>query len=164
MKQSMNRLSGLVAASALAIGVTTAVFAAGGQGMPGYSGMMGGPWMMGGPGMMGPGAFGSVADATRRLADLKDELAIAPDQEKAWTAYEQAAINQSALMSAHRQTMWNGSMPPPVNQRATMHQQGWQMMQQTARAAEDLYKVLTPGQRARADTLLPFHPGAGMFR
>ena len=160
MKQSMNRLSGLVAMSALALAVTTAVFAQGDQGTPGYPEMMGGPGMMG----MGPGAFGSVADTTKRLTDLKGELGITADQENVWKAYAQAAINQSALMNAHRQTMWSGAMPPPIDQRATMHQQGWQMMQQTAQATKDLYQTLTPEQQSKANTLLPFHPDPGMFR
>ena len=55
-------------------------------------------------------------------------------------------------------------MPPPIDQRATMHQQGWQMMQQTAQATKDLYQTLTPEQQSNANTLLPFHPDPGMFR
>ncbi|MGE5154908.1 MAG: Spy/CpxP family protein refolding chaperone [Bdellovibrio bacteriovorus] len=122
--------------------------------------MMGGPGMMG----MGPGAIGSVRDTTKQLADIKGELAITPAQEDAWKTYEQAVTNQWALMNAHRQTMWSGPMPPPIDQRASMHQQGWQMMQQTAQATRGLYQVLTPEQQAKADTLLPFHPGGWTYR
>jgi len=53
MKQSMNKLTGLIATSALALGLTTAVLAAGGQGMGGSPGTMAGPGRMGGPGAMG---------------------------------------------------------------------------------------------------------------
>jgi Spy/CpxP family protein refolding chaperone len=55
-------------------------------------------------------------------------------------------------------------MAPLVNQRATMHRQGWKRMQQKAQATEGLYRVLTPRQQAKARTLLRFHPGSGMFR
>jgi len=105
---------------------------------------------------------GSLSDTTARLTDIKGELGITPAQEDAWKAYEQAVINQSALMNAHRQTMWSGPMPPPVDQRAAMHRQGTETMQQTAQAAQGLYQVLTPEQKARADDLLLFQPGRGM--
>jgi len=91
-------------------------------------------------------------------------FAIAPAQESAWKAYEQAVISQSALMNAHRQTMVGGAMPPAAEQRASMQQQGMQTAQQTAQAAQALYEVLTPEQQAKADTLPMFHPGSGMGR
>jgi Spy/CpxP family protein refolding chaperone len=161
MKQSINKLAGLVAASALAVGAVTGVFAADGQGTGSYPGMMGGPGMMG----MGPaGMGGSVADTTKRLADVKNELAISPAQETAWTAYEQAVISQSALMNAHHQTMMSRPMPPETDQRTAMYQQGMAMMQQTAQATQGLYQVLTPQQRAKADNLLMLRPGFGMAR
>lgn len=71
---------------------------------------------------------------------------------------------QSALMSAHRQTMTSGPMPPSSDQQAVMHQEGAATMQQSVRASEDLYRVLTPEQQAKANTLLPFRPGPGMSR
>jgi hypothetical protein len=168
MNQSINKLAGLAAASALAVGAVTGVFAAGGQGMGSHPGMMGGPGgMMGGPGMMGMGPAGmggSVADTTKRLADVKNELAISPAQETAWKAYEQAVISQSALMNAHHQTMMSGPMPPATDQRTAMHQQGMVMMQQSAQTTQGLYQVLTSQQRAKADNLLMFHPSFGMAR
>ena len=151
MKQSNNGLAGLVVVSALALGVATAVF-----GASGYPGMMGGSGMMGGPGM---GMMGTPGDTTKRLDAIKTELGITSVQDGAWKVYEQAVINQSALMNAHHQTMWNGSMPPASNQRTAMHQQGFATMQQSLKATQDLYQVLTPAQQAKADTLLPFHRG-----
>lgn len=169
MRQSNRRILGLAAASALALGSAAAVVAAGTQGVNPYPGMMGGPGRMTGmgPGMMGMGPgmmgmMGSISDTTAWLAQIKNEIGITAAQEDAWKAYAQAVTNQSALMNAHRQTMWSGNMPPPADQRASMHQQGWQTMQQTRQATEDLYQALTPDQRAKADNLLPFQPGRGM--
>jgi Spy/CpxP family protein refolding chaperone len=161
MNRSINKLAGLVAASTLAVGAGTVVLAAGNQVQGNY------PWMMGGPGMMGMGPAvmgGSVADTTKRLADVKNELGISPKQASAWNAYEQAVISQSALMNAHHQTMMSGPMPPATDQRIAMHQQGVTMMQQRAQAAQGLYQVLTSEQRAKADSLLMFGPGFGMVR
>ena len=162
MKQPTRQFLGLVAASALALGAAPAIFAAGwqgmgmGPGMGGYHGMMG----MGG---MGPGmGGGSVAATSERLAEAKSALGITAAQEDAWKAYAQAVINQSALMNAHRETMMSGGMPPSGDQRFAMHQQGTQMAQQAAQASQDLYRVLAPGQKAKANNLLMFHYGLGM--
>jgi len=167
MRQSSRKFLGLVTGSVLSIGAVTGVLAAGTQGAVGYPGMY--PGMMGGPGRgmgMGPGGMmgGSVSATSARLTAIKGELGITAAQADAWKAYEQAVINQSALMNAHRQTMWNGPMPPPIDQRAAMHQQGAQMMQQTAQATQGLYQVLTPEQQAKANTLLMFQPGLSMAR
>jgi Spy/CpxP family protein refolding chaperone len=108
--------------------------------------------------------MGTPADTAKRLDQIKGELGITPAQDNAWKAYAQAVANQSALMSAHRQTMTNGPMPPSPDQQAAMHQEGAAMMQQRVMAAEDLYQVLTPEQQAKANTLLPFRPGSGMSR
>jgi Spy/CpxP family protein refolding chaperone len=161
MRQSNRKLLGLAAASVLALGSVAAVLAAAGQGTGDYPGMMGGPGGMMG---MGPGGMmgGSVSATTARLTQIKGELGITTAQESAWKAYEQAVINQSALMDAHRQTMMSGTLPPPTDQRAAMHQQGTEMMQQTAQATQGLYQVLTPAQGAKADNLLLLQPGRGM--
>ena len=166
MRQSNKTLFGLVTASVLSMGAVTGALAAGTQGVPpGYPGMY--PGMMGGRGGMmgmGPGGMmgGSLSDTSARLTGIKGELGITPAQEDAWKAYAQAVTKQSALMNAHRETMWSGPMPPPIDQRAAMHQEGTQAMQQTAQAAQGLYQVLTPQQQARADDLLLFQPGRGM--
>jgi len=145
MKQSTKQFLGVIAASGLVLGaVATAV----GQGMG-----------------MGPGMGGaSVATTTERLAQVKSALGITAAQESAWMAYEQAVTNQSALMSSHRESMMGSGMPPVADQRAAMHQQGTQMMQQTAQARQDLYSVLTPAQKAKADNLIggDFGPRRGM--
>lgn len=158
MKHPIKRFLGLVALSALAVGAAPMILAAGWQGMgPGMGGYHG---MMGGPGMMGMG--GSVAATTERLTEVKSTLGITHAQEKAWNAYQQAVINQSALMNAHRETMMSGGVPPAGDQRLAMHQQGSQTMQQAAQASQELYRVLTPQQKARADNRLMFRHGPGM--
>jgi len=161
MKQSTKQLLSLVAVSVLAIGAVTAVVGQGmgmGPGMGGHRGMMG--MGSGGMGGMGPGMGNSVTATTERLAQTKSALGIAAAQETAWKAYEQAVINQSALMNAHRQTMMSGGMPPAGDQRTAMHQQGSQMAHQTAQAKQDLYQVLTPAQRTKVGNLMGSHYGA----
>lgn len=159
MKHPTKRLLGLVTASALVIGAAPAILAAGLQGMgPGMGGYHG---MMGGPGMMGMGG-GSVAATSERLTDVKRRLGITARQEKAWEAYAQAVLNQSALMNAHRQTMMSGGIPPAGDQRLAMHQQGTRVAQEAAQASGELYRVLTPEQKAKADNLRLFRYGPGM--
>lgn len=162
MKQSIRTIFAPLAASVLGLGVVASAFAVSGQGPGGYTGMMGpgmmGPGMMGGPGLMGA----SVAETVDRLATIKGDLGIGSAQEEAWNTYQQAVITQSALMNAHQQTMLNGPMPPTGDQRAIMHGQGLDQMQQLAQATDALYRVLTPKQRAKADGLLTFQHGPGM--
>lgn len=157
MKQSIRTIFAPLAASVLGLGVVAGALAVSGQGPGGYSGMMG-PGMMGGPGVMGV----SVAETVDRLAAIKGDLGIGSAQEEAWNIYQQAVITQSALMNAHWQTMLNGPMPPTGDQRAVMHGQGLDQMQQLAQARNALYRVLTPKQRAKADGLLTFQHGPGM--
>lgn len=157
MKQSIRTIFAPLAASVLGLGVVAGALAVSGQGPGGYSGMMG-LGMMGGPGVMGV----SVAETVDRLAAIKGDLGIGPAQEEAWNIYQQAVITQSALMNAHWQTMLNGPMPPTEDQRAVMHGQGLDQMQQLAQARDALYRVLTPKQRANADGLLTFQHGPGM--
>jgi len=165
MKRSMKRLAGLLAATVLIAGAGGAALAGNSQGDPAY---MAGPGLMGGPGMMGmmgPGMMGSsVADANEWLSGIKDELGIKPSQEDAWKAYRQAVVNQYALMSAHHQAMWGGGALPAGQTWAQMHQQGWQAMQQTAGAANDLYQTLTPEQQSKASGLLVYPRGRGWSR
>jgi len=174
MKRSTTRLGVLLAASTLILGASGAALSAGSEGTTGSPaattaspGTTGGPWMRGGPGMMGmmgPGMMGaSVANTEQWLADVKQQLGITASQEDAWKAYQQAVTNQSALMNAHRETMWNGQTISS-DQFAQMRQQGWQTMQQTQQAANDLYQSLTPEQRSKAGGLLMFRPGRGWAR
>jgi len=176
MKPSTKRLVALFAASALILGASGAALSAGSQATPGNpaantgsTGVTGGPWTMGGPGMMGPGMMGpgmmgaSVANTEQWLAEVQQKLGITAPEEDAWKAYKQAVINQSALMNAHRETMWNGQTLDK-EQFAQMRQQGWQTMQQTAQAANALYQTLTPEQQSKANGLLVYPRGRGWTR
>lgn len=55
-------------------------------------------------------------------------------------------------------------MPPSIDQRTAMHQQGASTMQQMLKTTQDLFQVLTPEQQTKANTLLSFHRGMGMYR
>jgi len=113
----------------------------------------------GGTSGMGPGmAGGSPATTKEQMAQTRSALGITAAQDSAWQDYEQAVLNQSALMSAHRESIASGGMPAG-DQRTAMHQQGSQMAQQTAQARQTLYQILTPAQKAKADTLIGRHYG-----
>ncbi|MCP5409130.1 MAG: Spy/CpxP family protein refolding chaperone [Chromatiaceae bacterium] len=167
MKQTTKRYLGIAAASALTIGVATAVFAHGGfgpgfgQGWGGHHGMMGGPGgMMSGPGGMmgGPGSMMSgdpVASADQRLSGLRTTLEITADQETAWNAYAEAVKGKAGLMLAHRQSMM-GSAGVAPEQRFAFHQQGLEQMQRITTTGRDLYNLLTPEQQTRFANLTGF--------
>jgi Spy/CpxP family protein refolding chaperone len=156
MKNSTKRTLTLVGAAALILGAGSVAFAYGpgyGPGWGGHHGMMGGPGGYYGPGMgrgMMMGGCGTVF-GDQQLADLKQALAITSDQETAWNRYADALKARSDLMQTHRQQMFTGGFVSP-DQRLTFHQEGLDQLQQVNTARQDLYKVLTPQQRATADT------------
>jgi len=170
MKQTTKRNLGIVAASAIVIGVTTGVFAHGGFGpgfgpgwgghqgmMSGHQGMMSGRqgMMSGRQGMMGGDP---VAYADQQLTTLKTTLGVTTDQESTWKAYEDTVKGKAAVMLSHRQTMSAGGMATP-EQRFAFHQQGLDQMQKVIVASRDLYTELTPEQQARAGNLIGLHHG-----
>ena len=166
MKQLNNRILSIATASALVVGVTTAVFAHGGFG-PGFgSGSAGHPGMMGGPGGMHRpgGASGWMmsgdpsASAEQQLTGQKITLGITSDQASAWDAYAEAVRGKATLMSTHRQTMFGSAAIAP-EQRFAFHQQGLEQMQKVVIASRDLYGVLTPDQQARAGNLVGMRHG-----
>ncbi len=152
MKQPTKHIVTLVGAAALIIGTGTFAFAHGygpgyGPGWGGHHGMMGGPG--GGRGMMMGGYTAGYAD--QQLADLKSSLGITTDQEAAWSRYSDAVKGRAGLMQSHRQQMFT-SGPISPDQRLSFHQQGLEQMKQVSAARQELFKVLTPQQRATADT------------
>jgi Spy/CpxP family protein refolding chaperone len=160
MKRSGKSTLALIGAAALIIGAGSVAFARGygpgygyGPGWGGHHGMMGGPGGFYGPGggrgMMMGGYTAGLAD--QQLADLKTTLGITPDQEAAWAGYTEAVKGRADLMQAHRQQMFTSGLISP-DQRLTFHQQGLQQLQQVNAARQDLYSVLSPQQRAIADT------------
>lgn len=138
----------------------------GAYGMGGPGGMGGmGMGFMGGPGMMWGGAAGSPAEAVvQRLAQVKTQLAITPQQEAAWQAFATQAGEQAAQMQAmheqQRQAIGaNTPAPERMNQHLALMNQRFVGMQALNTAMADLYAQLTPAQRATADGLLGHHMG-----
>lgn len=140
------------ALAVLATGVTTAALAYG----PGWGN---------GPGAMGGGCFGQgraammQGDPTvrieNRLAFLKSELKITPEQEQAWQAFAETVKAQSAEMPRMGRNMTtSGTAPEQIDQRITFMQQRLERMQAVSRAMQDLYGVLTPEQQTAADRLM----------
>jgi len=156
MKQTTKLVLGLAAASSLGLAAVNVALAYGGPGFGrgggGHHGMMGGQMhhMSGTPGPMMGGEM--VTSVTERLATLKSELEITPEQKTAWQTYAAAVQGQAGLMVAHRQSMHSGTLS--TDQRQTFHQQGMDQMRKVSHAAEALYAVLTPEQKARAGGLI----------
>lgn len=141
----------------------------GGMGMgmmgPGMQGMMG-PGMMGnmpmgmGPmGMgMGPGMMMGGPMMEGRLAYLKAELGITPEQAAAWDGYVSAAkARGDAMQSMHTtmmQAMQSGTAMERMNAHPTAMQSMVESMNALKPATETLYKVLSPDQKKKADMLL----------
>jgi Spy/CpxP family protein refolding chaperone len=144
----MKRVAGIALAVGLAFG-TAAVLA-----QP-YGMMGGGPGMgMMGGGMMGGGMMGGYYNIEDRLAAQKSALKIAPEQEKAWSAYADVAKKQYESHLAQREAMWK-SAPSSSAERYELHSK---FMAERAKSHEtlsaayqQLYAVLTPEQRSIAD-------------
>lgn len=110
----MNRITkGLaIAVSVAAIGgfglAALAQTAGPGDAAPGYGqsgyGPMGFMRGRGGPGMMGGAGGSGFADPAARLATLKTELAIRPEQTAVWDGYVKAVQDNAAQMQA----LWGG--------------------------------------------------------
>lgn len=155
MKQTTKGILAFAAASALAIGATSGVFAGAGFG-PGY-GWNGHHGMMGGHGAMHGGYGGGIhrggplAFDTARLGQIKTDLAITAGQEPAWNAYVDAVNDGRDLMGAHHQARYDATAG--ADPRATFHEEGLEQMRKLDTATRDLYAVLTPAQQARAGNL-----------
>jgi Spy/CpxP family protein refolding chaperone len=152
------------------------------QGMMGYGhgygpGMGWGPGHMGsyGPqGMMGYG-YGNAAPGAAfedRLAEMKTELKVTSKQESAWKAYADQVKAQAESMRAWHAAMWGAApatAPERLAQRDAMLKQRLAQHEAMTSAFNDLYKVLTPEQRAMVDQgYLAMGPGprgpGGRFR
>lgn len=93
----------------------------------------------------------TAGNADQQLTNLKSSLGITIDQETAWNRYADAVKGRAGLMQSHRQQMFS-SGPVSPDQRQNFHQQGLEQMQQVSAARQELFNVLTPKQRATADT------------
>lgn len=157
MKQTTKRVLGIATLTALAIVMTTGVFAKPGFGPcgAGQRGMMGGPGGMQGMGS-GPGWMSKedqIANTKQRLSDLKNNLGITAEQEAAWNAYEQAVEGKIELMQTHRQAMINNG-PVTPEQRQAFHQEGFNQMTKIRDARRGLLQVLTPEQQSKTGNLI----------
>jgi len=116
----------------------------------------------------GPGfARGNPAAVSEaRLAYLKSELAITSTQEKAWNAYASTVRARAAEMQALRGKVAEagGTAPERFALRAEVMKQRVAGMDAVSTAVKDLYAVLTPEQKARADEQLAYGgPGRMAF-
>lgn len=148
-----------------------------GRGMmgPGY-GM--GPGMMGqgygmGSGMMGPGMMGRGGGPGQkegyvegRIAFLKTELKITPDQAKLWDAYADAlragAKTMAGMHAAMTTIMTATALPERLDAAETVMTERLEAFKQAKAAALPLYAALSAEQKASADALMPVM-GMGMM-
>jgi Spy/CpxP family protein refolding chaperone len=134
------------------------------QGMMGYGqgygpGMGWGPGHMRGygpQGMMGYGYGYGAPGATfaDRLGEMKAALKITAEQEPAWKGYTDQLKAQAESMQAWHTTMWNSaqlSAPERLAQRDAMLKQRLSQHEAMTSAFNELYKTLTPEQRAMVD-------------
>ena len=125
----------------------------GGCPMMGMGPMMGMRGMMGGPMMGGPGRH-----IEGRLAFLKTELAITPEQEALWSAFADALRSSAASMQAMHETMMADGPPatPPehMQRHAEMMAAHLAALEQVREAATPLYDALSPEQKETADDLM----------
>ena len=173
MKRASKFIAGAAAVGALTL-AGLGLAQAGGMGYgygPGYGmGWGGGPgWGMGpGGGWATSGEVGTFVG--NRLAALKSELKITPEQEKAWSAFADQAKQQAEAVQSLRQQMHqqmaSGRAGPGSQEFFALRKSMLELQQSGAEAREakvkDLYAVLTPDQKAVADQSLGgFEPGRG---
>lgn len=149
----MRTLSKLVVATLAGISIAGAAstFAHGpGYGPGGGYGPRGqgpGAWMMGGyGGGTGAGPCVGVGGSGARLEALKDELKLTAEQTKAWEAFEQAIAEQRQLM-IEGHPGWSQN----ADERIAVMERRLAGMKAVQQARKELYSVLTPEQKAKAD-------------
>ena len=133
------------------------------RGMMGPGGMMGLGGM--GPGMMDWGQSGQamcIAMASHidgRLAFIKAELKITPDQESLWNGYAAAARDNANAMLAHCTAMMSqrGSSKLALPDRLDQHEQFMaaqlDALRSMNKALKPLYAALSDNQKQAADQL-----------
>lgn len=172
MRNTRKMLTGAIAAAALAASsaVVYAQPAGPGAGWRDCPGAAGGPGAGRGAMGYGPGAgrggmwSNPTAAVEGHLAALKTELKITPDQEMAWQAFTTNARQQADAMIAKRKQMFSQapattlSAPERMAQRTEFAKQGVASLELMSAAVRDLYAVLTPEQKALADSHLARGP------
>jgi hypothetical protein len=121
--------------------------------MPMMQGMRSG-MMMGGPGQHIEG----------RIAFLKTELGIRPEQEQVWNAYADALREAATSMQSMHDQMMSDGMPATLPERMQWHDQMMssrlEALKALRAAAVPLYNALSPEQKQTADALMM---GMGMM-
>lgn len=130
-----------------------------GQGWMG-SGMMHGPGM-GHAGMMGMGTMmgGPRQHIEGRLAFLKAELKITPQQEQVWSVYaDSARASASSMQGMHDQMTSSGNKSSTLPERMQWHEQMMSSrlegLKKLRLTAVPLYNALSPEQKQIADNLM----------
>jgi Spy/CpxP family protein refolding chaperone len=111
----------------------------------------------------------SLSPAARvegRLAALKVELKITPNQESAWKTFADRSRKQAESRQARREQLRNrakADLPAPerLAQRTAFAKQRVASLENMTAAVTDLYAVLAPEQKKTADQLLARGPRDG---
>lgn len=129
-------------------------------------GSMMGPGMMHGPGMghagmMGMGTMmgGPRQHIEGRLAFLKAELKITPQQEQVWSVYaDSARASASSMQGMHDQMTSSGNKSSTLPERMQWHEQMMSSrlegLKNLRLTAVPLYNALSPEQKQIADNLM----------
>ncbi len=126
----------------LGVAASAAVLAQGHGPMTGHGPMMG----------HGPKAMCKDGGPEAHLGTLKTELKLTAKQEPAWQALEKTVREQVASHGPAHTGTTAGS--DPMQARIAFMEQRLAGMKTVAKARADLYKVLTPEQKAVADRLM----------
>ena len=122
----------------LGVAASAAVLAQGHGPMMGHGSMMG----------HGPEANCMAGGPEAHLGTLKTELKLTAQQESAWQAFEKTV---RAQMSAHAAGPTTAKDADPMQARVAHMEQRLAGMKEVQKARTDLYKVLTPEQKAVFD-------------
>jgi len=114
-------------------------------------------------GRFGRHGFGAGQHTEGKLAFLKTELKITPQQEPAWEAFSQAMRDVDTQRGKMHETMRamhddgdKGSLVDRLDRRVTMMDTGLAQIKSLSTAVKKLYKELSPEQQKVADNLFPF--------
>ncbi len=147
MNIKSKHVAALLAASAMAFGITASAQPASGMGPGGCAGMSGGA-MMGDP----------AARAEQHLTQLKTQLQITPQQEPLWQAFaDKMKTSAGQGMKAMQQSMQQPmTAPERMNLMLEHMKQHTAAMEDVNESFKRLYDALTPEQKAIADKYRPF--------
>ena len=111
-----------------------------------------------GPGFHGPGmgyraALVQPGNIESRLATIKQDLAITPDQEAAWNAFSTKLTAHAESARALHDARWGNAASQAFTDHASAMATHWGQRAGVHQAAQDLISVLTDAQRLKADQL-----------